>query len=242
MRDEYVNHLARRFSLSLDASLRLQRLVELLTEAPGAPTALREPRRAVDDHVADSLVALELEEVQAARDIVDIGSGAGVPALPLAIALPPTHVTALESNRRKAAFIASAIGELGLSNVAAVTARAEGWREGLTRFDVVTARALAPLDVVAEYAAPLLRREGVLVAWRGRRDPEAEAAAAAAASLLGLEVGPVVAVQPYAAAEHRHLHVLRKVQETPPRFPRREGMARKRPLGASARGSDRSPR
>jgi 16S rRNA (guanine527-N7)-methyltransferase len=91
------------------------------------------------------------------------------------------------------------------------------------------------LAVLAEYAAPLLREGGVLVAWKGRRDPQEERDAASAAGQLGLAVEQVRPVAPYRGADHRHLHVLRKVAPTPDRFPRRPGMARKRPLGANNR-------
>jgi 16S rRNA (guanine527-N7)-methyltransferase len=126
-----------------------------------------------------------------------------------------------------------------LENASVVISRAEEWREGIGSCDVVTARALAALDVVAEYAAPLLRIGGTLVAWRGRRDPAGEAAAARAAGQLGLEPGDVLHVEPYAGAENRHLHLLLKVSDTPARFPRRPGVARRRPLGAVPRASDR---
>ena len=101
----------------------------------------------------------------------------------------------------------------------------------------MTARALAPLTVLAEYAAPLLREGGVsspgrAVAIRRRSD-----GAGAAARELGLAVEEIRQVHPYPGAEHRHLHVLRKVAPTPDRFPRRPGMARKRPLGAKNRPS-----
>jgi 16S rRNA (guanine527-N7)-methyltransferase len=111
-------------------------------------------------------------------------------------------------------------------------ARAEEIGGRVSNVDVVTARALAPLDVVAEYAAPLLRVGGHLVAWRGKREPEVEAEGARAAEILGLCAQDPVQVRPYLAAEHRYLHLMSKVRETPERFPRRPGMARKRPLGA----------
>ena len=184
------------------------------------------------DHLADALVALQLPEIAGADLLVDIGSGAGIPALPLAIALPSAKVTALAPMPERPHFVERTAARCGLSNVSVVAARAEAWADGLDRFGVVTARALAPLAVVAEYAAPLLRMGGVLVAWRGRRDPEDERAAATAAAELGLQPDRVVGVSPFAAAKHRHLHVLRKAAATPPRFPRRLGVARKRPLGA----------
>jgi 16S rRNA (guanine527-N7)-methyltransferase len=148
-------------------------------------------------------------------------------------------VSLVESNGRKCAFIAAAIEACSLGNAAAIHARVESWPEGLGSCDLVTARALASLAVVAEYAAPLLAVGGWLVAWRGRRDPDDEAAGARAAAEVGLDPGAVTRVEPYPGALHRHLHLMHKVASTPDRFPRRPGMARKRPLGGA---SDRARR
>jgi 16S rRNA (guanine527-N7)-methyltransferase len=226
-----VATLADRFGLGSAARDQLLRLVNLVVDDPHSPTTVRDPQAVVEDHLADSLVALELTVVRDATTIADIGSGAGFPGLPLAVARPLASVALVESAARKCEYIRSAIAACGAANASAVHARAEDWAAGTGRHDLVTARALAPLTVLAEYAAPLLRIGGSLVAWRGRREAEAELAAARAASELGLELGEVVAVKPYPAAEHRHLHVFTKVAETPPRFPRRPGVARKRPLG-----------
>jgi len=187
----------------------------------------------IDDHLADSLVALDVPElVWQESTIADLGAGAGFPGLPLAIALPSSDVFLVESNTRKCQFLLRAASECELSNVSVVRERAELWRDGLGRCDIVVARALAALPVVAEYAAPLLRVGGALVAWRGRRDQAEEAAGARAAAQLGLEPRSPIAVSPYESAEHRHLHVMVKVADTPPRYPRRPGVARKHPLGA----------
>ena len=94
----------------------------------------------------------------------------------------------------------------------------------------MTARAVGPLALLLEYAAPLLRVDGVLVAWKGARDSAEEGAGVAAAEKVGMAVKEVISVQPYAASENRHLHVYRKMAPTPPESPRRAGMARKRPL------------
>ncbi len=229
-----LGDLARRFELRPDAEQKLRCLAELLAVDPLAPTAVRDALRVVDDHLADSLVALELDVVATATVIADIGSGAGIPGLPLAIALPDAQVNLLESNRRKAQFIARATRECGIDNARVVVGRVESWRDGFGSCDLVTARALAPLNVVAEYAAPLLRLGGALVAWRGGHDPKAEAATARAAALLGLELLPPARAVPYPEASSRYLHVICKVAPTPPRFPRRVGVAAKRPLGASS--------
>ncbi|MGI8712316.1 MAG: 16S rRNA (guanine(527)-N(7))-methyltransferase RsmG [Solirubrobacteraceae bacterium] len=235
-----VASLSARYDLVAPADRRLQALADLLSEDDAAPTTIRDPRRVLDDHLADSLVALELPEVRAATRIADLGSGAGLPGLPLAIALPAASVALLESHGRKCEYLRRACTECEVLNAEVVQARVEEWSGGAERCDLVVARALAPLAVVAEYAAPLLHLGGALVAWRGRRDPHEEAAAARAADELGLEAHDPVAVTPYPGVMHRYLHVLVKLGPTPPRFPRRPGIARKRPLGADT--SDRVQR
>jgi 16S rRNA (guanine527-N7)-methyltransferase len=125
-----------------------------------------------------------------------------------------------------------------VTNARAVTARAEEWARlppalggGQEAYDAVAARAVAPLAVLVEYAAPLLRVGGVLVAWKGARDAAAESAAGRAAERLQMAVRGVERVVPFEGASNRHLHVFEKVGRTPEGFPRRPGMARKRPLG-----------
>jgi 16S rRNA (guanine527-N7)-methyltransferase len=164
--------------------------------------------------------------------VADLGSGAGVPGLPLAIALPGAGFALVESAARKCAFLERAVAQCEVTNARVVHARAEAWPEGIEAFDLVTARALAPLEVVVEYAAPLLTVGGTLVAWRGRRDPLAEETAGRAAADVGLEPGEIRRVQPYREAQSRYLHLMSKVMATPTGFPRRPGMALKRPLGA----------
>ncbi|MFZ0385105.1 MAG: 16S rRNA (guanine(527)-N(7))-methyltransferase RsmG [Solirubrobacteraceae bacterium] len=230
--DAAVAGFVRRWALPAAAADRLQRLASLVSVDASAPTTVHEPTRILDDHLADSLVALELRDVVwHEAEIADLGAGPGFPGLPLAIALPGSRLSLVESNARKCQFLAGAVAECELDNVAVVRERAELWRDGLDGCDVVVARALAPLPVVAEYAAPLLRVGASLVAWRGRRDPAEEAAAGRAALQLGLESREPVAVKPYPEAEHRHLHVFVKVADTPARFPRRPGVAHKHPLG-----------
>jgi 16S rRNA (guanine527-N7)-methyltransferase len=198
---------------------------------------MRRGEEAVDGHVADSLVALQLGEVRGARSIADVGSGAGFPGLVLAVALPSAQVDLIESQRRKTAVIDRLRQAADVTNTRTVTARAEEWAArpppvgGREAYDLVTARAVGPLALLAEYAASLLREGGVLVAWKGARDASEEEAASRAAGRLGIQVREVSRVQPFPGARERHLHVLVKVAPTPEGFPRRPGMARKRPLG-----------
>jgi 16S rRNA (guanine527-N7)-methyltransferase len=230
--DRALTSLSKRYGLPEAALPPLRELHRLLVEDPVAPTAVRDPHKVIEDHLADSLVALELDQVRAAATMADLGSGAGVPGLPLAIALPQATVALVESSAPKCAFLERAIEACAITNARVVHARAEAWPEGLRAFELVTARALAALEVVVEYAAPLLVVGGTLVAWRGRRDRRAEETAARAAAEVGLTPGEILSVHPYAAAESRHLHLMSKVMHTPARFPRRPGMALKRPLGS----------
>jgi 16S rRNA (guanine527-N7)-methyltransferase len=222
-----VGDLVDRFGLPAGAAAQLDALLDGLAD-PRAPTTVHTREQAIDQHLADSLVGLELEAAGTARTIADLGAGAGFPGLALATARPDATVTLIESNNRKAAFIAQLAADAGIANARAVATRAE---EAPGRYELVTARALADLPVVLEYAAPLLEPGGTVVIWRGRRDPDEERRAGAAADELGLELQEVRSVRPFPSAEHRHLHAYGKVAPTPDRFPRRPGMARKRPLG-----------
>jgi 16S rRNA (guanine527-N7)-methyltransferase len=226
--------LAARYGLPAGAGEQLAALLELVAAEPTAITTVREPAEWVDAHVADSLVALELPAVRAARQLADLGSGSGFPGLALAIARPAAHVALVESVGRKCAFLAGAVAELGLANAEVVNARAEAWPDGIGAHDLVVARALAPLPVLVEYAAPLLEIGGTLVAWKGRREPGEEADGAAAAAVLGMSAPVAMAVQPFVRARGRHLYLTSKVSPTPGRYPRRPGMARKRPIQASS--------
>jgi 16S rRNA (guanine527-N7)-methyltransferase len=212
-------------------------LLAALAAEPDPHTTVSDPEAALDVHVADSLSGLEIRELSAARRIADMGAGAGFPGLVLAIAIPRAQVDLVESAGRKTAVIDRLIQAAELGNARSITARVEDYARvpaalggGRDAYDAVTVRAVGPLALLVEYAAPLLRPDGVLVAWKGARDPAEEAAGAAAAEMVGMDAREVVPVQPYPASENRHLHVYRKIAPTPPEYPRRAGAARKRPL------------
>lgn len=221
-----------RGALTGEQQSQLAAVLRVLEADEHAPTAVRTAELAARTHIADSLVALELDAVRAAACIADLGSGVGFPGVALAVALPGTDVSLIESQRRKCEFLERLCAAATIENAQVVCSRAEEWREGALRCDVVVARALAAQPVVLEYAAPLLRMGGTLVDWRGRREQAAEAASERAAALLGLQRVEIRGVVPFEGATDRHLHVFVKTSETPPRFPRRAGVARKRPLGA----------
>jgi len=217
--------------LSAGQISQLSVVLRMLESDEHAPTAVRAAKQALDVHVADSLAALELDSIRAARTIADLGSGAGFPGLALAVALPAAEVSLVESQRRRCEFLERACAGAQIENARVVWARAEEWRHGLAGNEAVVARALAAPPVVLEYAAPLLVLGGSLVDWRGRRARQEEDRAAGAAAELGLERVEIRKVEPFPGARDHHLHLYLKVRDTPARFPRRAGMARKRPLG-----------
>ncbi len=226
--------LVAEFGLPEGSARQLRAILDTVEHDPMAPTTVLDPAWGVEAHVADSLDGLRVPAVREARSIADVGPGAGFPGLVLAVALPHAQVRLVESVGRKCDFIRRAVAAAQLTNVRVMHARAEDWPEGIERHDVVTARAVAPLPVLVEYAAPLLALDGRLVAWKGLRDPAEEADGRAAAAATGLEHVETIAVPSRPGAEHRQLHVYAKVSLTPARFPRRPGMARKRPISASS--------
>lgn len=232
---EHLERLAAEHGLPAAAPGQLDAILALLAEDPASLSSVREPQDAVRVHVADSLAGLGVAAIREADRLADLGAGAGFPGLVLACALPATWVTLVESVRRKCDFMRRAVAVAGLDNVDVVEARAEEWREGLGTQAAVTARALASLPVLCEYAAPLLRIGGTLAAWKAAPDAAEIADGAAAAAELGLEPAEIVRLPPSEGAEHRTLHLYSKVSSTPNRYPRRAGIARKRPLGASRR-------
>jgi len=220
---------------SLDPQQReaLETVLGLLAEERASVSSVTEPERAWRVHVEDSLTGLEVEELGKAERIADIGSGAGFPGLALAVAQPDSHLDLIESVGRKCEFIQRAVDAAGIANATVLNARSEEIAAGEKReaYGAVTARAVGRLSTLAELASPLLRENGVLVAWKGKRDADEEAQLERAADQLAMHPDRILAVGDRAGSKHRHLHVMRKLGSTPADLPRRSGMAKKRPRG-----------
>jgi 16S rRNA (guanine527-N7)-methyltransferase len=218
--------------LTPESRAALQKVLELLREDPASLSSITD-ERAWQVHVADSLTGLEVPELREAGRIADVGAGAGFPGLVLAVALPDAEVELIESIARKAAFIERAVAAAGIPNASALEARSEDVAApaGREAYDAVTARAVGRLSTLAELASPLLRENGVLVAWKGKRDPDEEAELERAAAALAMLPERILDVGDRAGSRHRHLHVIRKAGPTPADLPRRPGVAKKRPKG-----------
>ena len=223
--------------LSQAARASLESLVGALASDPHAPSSVRDPEQARRVHIADSLAGLEFADLRRATAIADVGAGAGFPGLPLAAALPEARIDLIEARSRKCEFMRRAIEAAGIANARVACGRSEEWASrpppegGREAYDAVTARAVGRLATLAELAAPLLVDGGLLVAWKGRRDPDEEAQLDRAEDRLAMALEDVRWVGPFAGSRHRHLYALRKRGPTPPGLPRRPGMAKKRPLG-----------
>jgi 16S rRNA (guanine527-N7)-methyltransferase len=208
-------------------------LGELLLGSQVNVTAIREPRLIERLHFLDSLSLLDLPEVADSAAVVDIGSGAGLPALVLAIARRTLAVTAVESVHKKCEFMQRAISVLGIENVTVVCSRAEdfGRWAGRGRSDIAVSRALAALPVVAELSFPLLREGGRMVALKGAISDQERIQGERALGILGGSGLKSVRLHPFPGAENHWAYISQKARATPERYPRRAGVPNKRPLG-----------
>jgi 16S rRNA (guanine527-N7)-methyltransferase len=186
-------------------------------------------------HFLDSLsvaCALPRERLDD-RKLIDVGSGAGFPGVPLAIAFPRLRVTLLEATGKKVAFLDDLVAALGLENATTLQGRAEelGQREEYReRYDLAVARAVAGMRTLVEYALPFVRVNGIFIASKGAEAAEETEAAAGAIRRLGGELRQLVPIVLPTLDEPRGLAVIEKVALTPARYPRRAGVPSKRPL------------
>ncbi len=223
-----------RVAVGPEAIDRLEHYVVLLLEANERLnlTRVTEPSAIARLHLLDALAALPHVTSARPERAIDLGSGGGVPGIVLAVVTPETRWTLVDSVGKKVAALAGFVDALGLSNVDVRAARAEDLGRGADRetADLVTARACAALPVLLEYALPLLRVGGRLIAWKGPMT-EAEAhAGRVAASELGGGEATILATGIASLGDHV-LVVVPKERTTPDRYPRRPGEPTRRPLG-----------
>jgi 16S rRNA (guanine527-N7)-methyltransferase len=196
----------------------------------------RDLDRILLDHVLDSLSCFLHEPLFRARRLADVGSGGGLPGIPIRIIRPDLATTLVEATGKKARFLQHAVDGLALTGVEVANARVEDL--GRTRahrgaYDVVTCRAVARLSVVAEYCVPLLETGGCAIVMKGRLEPEELAEGNGAVGALGAKVVATTSVPmlPEVGEKERNLVILEKIRQTPTRYPRRAGLVAKRPLG-----------
>jgi len=228
------------WGIDLDAS-QLRRFGEYADLLAGYELAnvigTRDWPRIVLEHLVDSLSCLAATDAKWDGSLVDVGTGGGLPGVPLGIACPDLRVMLLEATEKKVRFLEYVKTKLELGNLTVLHDRAEAaGRESRYRaaFELATARALAALPVVLEYCAPLVRPGGKVLALKGQLQEGELSRGVAAARELGAELSETIVLnyRPQLPQKERQLIVFDKVSVTPARFPRRTGLAKKRPLGA----------
>ena len=218
----------------LDRMLRYARLLAAYEKTNVIGT--RDLDRILLDHVLDSLSCFLHVPLWEAGRLADVGSGGGLPGIPISIVRPDLRTTLIESTGKKAHFLRHAAEQLALGNLEVVNARVEDiGRTQAQRgaYGIVTIRAVARLSVVAEYCVPLLEVGGQAIAMKARVEGEENEEGRRATGELGATIAGVepVAMLPEVGEKVRNLVILEKIRETPARYPRKAGMAAKRPLG-----------
>lgn len=196
-------------------------------------TAITEDEEFNIKHFLDSLSLLKLEEIQGAKRVLDLGTGAGFPGVPLKIAKKDLHITLLDSLKKRIDFLNETIEDMGLEGIRGIHARAEelsrkdDYREA---FDLVTSRAVANLATLYEYCLPFVKVGGYMVAMKGP-DIEGELKEGQAAlKALGGELVEVKKIDLPQDIEHT-LVLVKKIKTTPKKYPRAGGKPRKNPIG-----------
>lgn len=196
-------------------------------------TAIREPEGIRTKHFLDSLTCLLAWRDHPPQTLIDIGTGAGFPGIPLKIVYPSLKLTLVDSVGKKLDFCHHVAGALGMSNVVCIQARAEELglqREHREHYDWAVARAVANMPVLAEYLLPLVKVGGAALAQKGASGPHEAHSAQQAFQILGGHLRQVIPVLLPGVAEERFLVVVDKVSATPPGYPRRIGLPARRPI------------
>lgn len=197
-------------------------------------TAVRDRDEALQKHIADSLSCDFMEEYEAAENVIDIGTGAGFPGVPLAIVSPDKKFTLVDSLNKRLRIIDELTCELGIKNVTTVHGRAEDVgksKEHREQYDICVSRAVASLDVLCEWCLPLVKKGGYFVAYKGENVSRETEDAANAIKLLGGKIAEIRKVQTEEESISGHVLVMiKKVKNTPSKYPRQAGQARKNPL------------
>ncbi len=195
-------------------------------------TAICDPIEAVYKHLCDS--AKVVRHIKVSSNLIDVGSGAGLPALPIAILRPDVTVTALDSTAKKTRFIIETAVRLGLKNVRVLTGRAEDFgRDAEFRgaFDIVTARAVARLNILSEICMPFIKKGGYFLALKSRLTPEEVPEAHRAVTALGGKVEEIDMFSLIGIEDaERSVVRIRKTASTPERYPRQYTVISKKPL------------
>lgn len=234
---KYMSEAAEEFGVELTEKQLQQfdRYFELLVEWNEKMnlTAITEPQEVAIKHMIDSLSAWDDERLKNVKSMIDVGTGAGFPGIPLKIYKPELKLTLLDSLNKRVKFLQTVVDELGLENVECIHARAEeGARNPKLRekFDLAVSRAVARLPVLAEYCLPFVKVGGVFAALKGMKFAEEAAEAEKALKVLGGAVAESVELRLPNLDDKRAVIYAVKKKATPKQYPRKAGTPDKNPL------------
>ncbi len=222
------------FDLPLDGAAweKLERFHALLLEKNAVMDLTNVPEEDMPiRHYADSLLGLNHGLFPGGSQVIDVGSGAGFPGIPLAIARPDLSVTLLESMQKRCDYLQEALDTLDLRNARVVFGRAEDWARGALRerFDLALARAVAALPVLAEYLLPFVKVGGQALCWKGPAVTEELPAGTRACQMLGGQMGALIDL--LVPDRSHYIQVMDKVSASPQKYPRKAGLPARKPLG-----------
>ena len=196
-------------------------------------TAIRDVESIRTKHFLDSYSCVQAWKAQPPQRLVDVGTGAGFPGLPLKIIYPAMHITLVESVGKKVSFCQHIINTLGLEGIEVIHSRAEDIGQNSAhreKYDCAVARAVANLNILSEYLLPLVKIGGIMLAQKGESGPAEAQSAEKALKILGGKLKQLIPVNLPGVVDDRYLVLVDKVAATPPKYPRKAGIPMKTPL------------
>ena len=196
-------------------------------------TAITEPKDVAIKHMVDSLSCFKADLFKENISLIDVGTGAGFPGLPLKIFYPSLKLTLLDSLNKRVKFLQLVVDELGLKDVEVIHARSEEaarnkkYRE---KFDLATARAVARLPIICEYCLPFVKDGGTFIALKGRHEEEVATPAQMAIKVLGGEISDIMPVKLPEIDDKRAVIYIKKIKSTPKTYPRKAGTPERNPI------------
>ncbi|OUO39603.1 16S rRNA (guanine(527)-N(7))-methyltransferase RsmG [Megamonas hypermegale] len=196
-------------------------------------TAITEPKDVAIKHMVDSLSCFKADLFKENTSLIDVGTGAGFPGLPLKIFYPSLKLTLLDSLNKRVKFLQLVVDELGLKDVEVIHARSEEaarnkkYRE---KFDLATARAVARLPIICEYCLPFVKDGGTFIALKGRQYEEEATQAQKAIKVLGGEIADIMPVKLPEIDDKRAVIYIKKIKSTPKTYPRKAGTPERNPI------------